>query len=63
MHVFDEGYTPVPLGSLIHVACSDMSQKPGEKAFLGRVFQTLLLYLIKNLTYGNAYHIHKGFDQ
>lgn len=27
------------------------------------VFETIILYLIKNLPYGNAYHIHKGVHQ
>jgi hypothetical protein len=60
IHVSNDWYKPV---LFIHVACFYISENQKEKAFLVCVFQTIILYLVKNLTYGNAYHIHKGFDQ
>lgn len=44
-----------------HVSICQKTKK--GKAFLVCVFQAIILYLVRNLTYGNAYHIHKSFDQ
>lgn len=52
----------MPLGSSIYVAFFYMSENETGKPFLVHAFQTIILYLVRNLTYGNAYHIHHGFD-
>lgn len=62
MHVFNNKYVPMPLGSSIYVAFFYMSENETGKPFLVHAFQTIILYLVRNLTYGNAYHIHHGFD-